>query len=132
MNGNHWQMGGMEAVTEGRRPSRSEVNKFVGPKARARELSRANSSGKKKKNIYIYIYIYIYVFVASRIASLAILFVLTCSDFYFLVFIFYLLLTVLISVILLVYSVIFATLILHSCRLRFSTTSLLSCTFCHL
>ena len=73
-----------------------------------------------------------FIFVASRIASLAILFVLTCSDFYFLVFIFYLLLTVLISVILLVYSVIFATLILHSCRLRFSTTSLLSCTFCHL
>ena len=33
--------------------SRSEVNKFVGPKARARELSHANSSGK-----YSYIYIY--------------------------------------------------------------------------
>ena len=50
----------------------------------------------------------------------------------FLPFSFHLLFTVLISVILLVYSVIFATLILHSCRLRFGTTFLLSCTFCHL
>ena len=44
--------------SEGRRPERSEVNKFVGP-ARA-ELSRANSS---EKYIYIYIYIYVCIYV---------------------------------------------------------------------
>ena len=66
---------------------------------------------------------------ACRIASSVIVFALTSSDFYPLVFIFYLLLNVLISVIRSVYSVFFVSLILLFCRLLFSTTFLLSCTF---
>ena len=46
--------------SEGRRPERSEVNKFVVP----RELSRANSSEK-------YIYIHIYMYIIEDVRALA-------------------------------------------------------------
>ena len=54
---------GNSSRSEGRRPERSEVNKFVGPKARARELSRANSSGK-------YIYMCLYMFISLKMSVL--------------------------------------------------------------
>ena len=55
--------------SEGRRPERSEVNKFVGPKARretARELSRANSS-----RTYIYIYVCMFIYFREGVRTVA-------------------------------------------------------------
>ena len=55
--------------SEGRRPERSEVNKFVGPKARRRLRSGAKPC-EFEPNIYLYICMYVCLYISVKVSVL--------------------------------------------------------------